>query len=59
MLDLLGFLRFYRGYRAKREAENLSQAQLLREEFKLLGAAVLVIVVMFGAMIGLYWWLSK
>ena len=59
MLDLLSFLKFYRDYRAKREAENLGQAQLLKEEFKLLGAAVLVIVVMFGAMIGLYLWLSK
>jgi hypothetical protein len=51
-MSLLSLLKFRRAYREKLYREKPSQKQLLIEELKLIGAALVFIAVLFG--IGFY-----
>ena len=49
-LELIPLLRYFR---EKRLAENLSQAELLKQELKLIAWAILTIVLLLGFLIAL------
>jgi hypothetical protein len=56
LVQLFGWLKYFR---EKRQRENLSQADLLKQEAKQIGLAILVIIGLFGFLVLLAWIIMK
>jgi len=59
MFEAIELLRILRAKREERLSENLSQRELLKREFKLIALALVAIVVLFGAMGTLVWFIRR
>jgi len=54
-LVLFGLIGWFKYFREQRQRENLNQAELLKQELRLLGSAILVIATLIGLVFVLIW----
>ena len=58
-MELIELFKWLKYFREKRARENLSQAELFRQELKLIGMALVGIACLMGFLFALVWFIMK